>query len=181
MQVIYTDKEIKEELISFFDKEKVKASLEFTESAEEILARSRERPFPGGGAPPEGFIDVGKYFISLILSDELARGVLAAAAYNLIKKIILHFKRSAAKSNKEFAIITDKFDAYNCIKTHSKSIYFIVPVTVSDKDIKDAIRKIPIIRKKLIELLKLVDFPGFTMFEVIYSIDTKEWLINLYY
>lgn len=152
MQITYNDSGLKSDLERIVKETRLKAMLEYRASfggTLEGVGKSSDGP-AFGFAPPEGWVDLGKYAISFIFSEPIAHGVIASAIWETMKQsyALLRQKKNGSGQKREFAILTDQYGMNEARKT----IYFVLKDNLEESAFEDAIKQIPRLREKITSL-----------------------------
>lgn len=134
-----------------------------------------------GAIPPEGWVDLGKYAISFIVSPEIVRGVLGGALWDAMKLALskgfslvkskdkLHHSEKAEMFIElipnfaqqlpycELVLITDRVDFSKALDRENKTIMFVFGARMEEAEVSAAIEAIPQARQGIKDFLKVSD------------------------
>lgn len=181
LKIIFTDARLKTVLVSEFIKnsnieveqwEGLKFSEE-TKINKKVLSESI--PDGIGAVPPDGWINFGEHIINIIFTSDISNtlffGVLGNAIWDTIKKAFKILKKENKGNNDQLAIITDRFSS----SIYNKSIYFILYAHQSEEEVNKAVKQIPKVRKRILDLLKVADFDSYGPETIRLTYSGKKW------
>lgn len=179
MKITYRDKRDLDHLRSLINKGKYQAEYEQRQSLDEIKIALRRYKGPPIGSPlPDGWIDLGVHLYGFILSDEFPKMLAEKAlVYIFFTTVIKPFykrifrKQNQESKNKSICIVTDELS-----QDRRYSIYFILYEGLDDEHLEDALKTLPDLREKIIDLLNISGFGGGDTIRISYLRD--RWYIQ---
>lgn len=181
MKIIYRDEKDLSYLKSLTKESGYTIEYQQKVSFAEIKEALKKYKGPPIGAPlPDGLIDIGTHLYGFILSDEFPKAVAEKVLiYSIFDTIVKPFYKKIFKKKdkntqdkKSIFIISDEYG----VNDSQYSIYFVIYDELNDAQIENALKTLPKVREKILNLLKITSFSGSKTIRVTYIND--KWYIQ---